>query len=203
MIHPCFVTGDKYHRHRRGEALTTANTGFSDQDNNAAVSLRWHVLWTHSNFESYVYEKLSAKGYELFVAMVDQWVNGRKGKQLCRVPMFRSYIFLHHAVDKYDYIDICNTKGIVNILGPRWDRLACIPDSEIDSIKRVCGSTLPFSPCPYLAYGDKVRMTKGSLQNLEGIFLRSDSETGLLVVSVSLLNRSVAVEVNCTDVVPV
>lgn len=167
------------------------------------VQANWHVLWTHSNYESAVYQQLCAKGYDVFFARMDQWVANKKGKHLVRVPMFRSYLFIHHAIGKYDYIDICKTKGLVRILGDRWDKLAAIPDQEIESIRKVCSADCRVRNYPYLQHGDKVRMTRGSLKNTEGILIRNDDHTGLLVVSVAMLNRSVSVEVNCTDVVPV
>lgn len=162
----------------------------------------WHVLWTHSNYERSVYEQLNAKHYDVFFARVDQWVVNNKGKHLTRVPMFRSYLFIHHAIGKHDYIDICKTKGLVRILGDRWDKLARIPDQEIESIKAVCASGCPVRSYPYLNTGDKVRVTRGCLRDTEGILLRNDDQTGLLVISVPLLNRSVSIKVNCTDVVP-
>ncbi|MEX0739707.1 MAG: transcription termination/antitermination NusG family protein [Pseudohongiella sp.] len=171
-------------------------------DNCTPVQASWHVLWTHSNYERSVYEQLSAKGYELFFAKIDQWIASNKGKHLVRVPMFRSYLFIRHAIGKHDYIDINKTKGLVRILGDRWDQLASIPDHEIDSIRAVCASDCPVRAYPFLKHGDRVRMVRGSLKNTEGILLRNDDHTGLLVISVALLNRSVSVEVNCTDVVP-
>lgn len=186
----------------RGGALATVTQHSTQIDNQQPVQPNWHVLWTHSNHESAVSDQLVARGYDIFFARIDQWVASAKGKHLVRVPMFRSYLFIRHAIDKYDYIDICKTKGLVRILGERWDRLASIPEQEIDSIRRVCASECPVRTYPFLRHGDKVRMTRGSLKNTEGILLRNDDHTGLLVVSVAMLNRSVSVEVNCTDVVP-
>lgn len=172
-------------------------------DNDAPSESNWHVLWTHSNCERAVYDELSAKGYEVFFARIEQWVANKTGKHLARVPMFRGYLFINHAVGRYDYIDICGTKGLVSILGDRWDKLAIIPAQQINDIRAVCGGEAPVSAHSYLNQGDRVRVTRGSLKNTQGILLKKDQHTGLLIVSVSLLNRSIAVEVNCTDVVPV
>lgn len=187
----------------RGGALTTVTHDITQTDDLPQTQANWHVLWTHSNYERSVYEQLCAKGYEVLFARLDQWVADRKGKHLIRVPMFRSYLFIHHAIGKYDYIDICKTRGLVRILGDRWDKLGSVPEQEIESIKKICSSDCPVRTYPYLKNGDKVRMTRGSLKNTEGIFVKNDDHTGLLVVSVAMLNRSVSVEVNCTDVVPI
>lgn len=167
------------------------------------TSVQWHVLWTHSNCESAVYDELTSKGYELLFARIHQWTTGRQGKYLACVPMFRSYLFIHEAIGKHEYIDVCKTRGLVRILGDSWDKLAVIPDHEIQQIKSVCNAGVVANSYPYLKHGDKVRVIRGSLKNTEGILVRNDLNSGLLVVSVNLLNRSLAVQINCTDVVPV
>ncbi|MEX0902969.1 MAG: transcription termination/antitermination NusG family protein [Pseudohongiellaceae bacterium] len=164
----------------------------------------WHVLWTRSNYERIVLEELWAKGYEGFLPMINQWSRGKskKGRRICRVPMFKGYLFLRHAIDKTAYIDICKTDGLVSILGSRWDKLARIPDAEIENIKFAVRSQLPVLPYPYLEKGDKVRIASGSLGNAEGILVKSEPSKGLFVISVNLLRRSVAVEVDCSNVIP-
>jgi len=152
----------------------------------------WHVLWTNSNCEMQVYEKLAAKGYELFPALTEQSLKGNKVRM---APLFRSYIFLKHNVDKYAYLDICSTKGLVSILGSHWDRLASIPDNEINNIKRICESGVPVRPYPEIRAGARVRIIKGPLESMNGTFVRIDENEGLFVVSVTLLNRSVAIKV--------
>jgi transcription antitermination factor NusG len=62
---------------------------------------------------------------------------------------------------------------------------------------------IPRMPHAYLREGQTVRVTGGPLANVEGVFLNSDDVKGLLVLSVELLSRSVAVKVDCSQVVPV
>lgn len=163
----------------------------------------WHVLWTRSNCERLVRDQLQTKGYDVFLPMLDQWLMDRGQKRVTNVPMFRSYVFINHAIDKYDYIDISRTKGVVRILGPRWDNLAVVSNTEIEAVRRTVTSNLPVTPFHYLARGDRVRITNGPLAGTEGIYVASDPIRGLFVVSVDLLQRSVAVEIDCTHVEPV
>jgi transcription antitermination factor NusG len=162
----------------------------------------WHVLWTRSNCERLVHDQLARKGYEVFLPQVQQWTPRKHGPQACRAPMFKSYLFLRHAVDKDAYIDICKSDGLVAILGARWDRLARVPDREIDAIKLAVSSELPTMPYPYLEEGARVRITQGTLANAEGILVKTERAKGLFILSVNLLRRSVAVEVHCANVVP-
>lgn len=185
-----------YYQEDRSTALT----------DEAETPLGWHVLWTRSNSERLVSDQLVAKGYEIFLPMIHQLalgsVRGRR-EPVRRVPMFKGYLFLRHRIDRTAFLDVSNTRGLVHILGARWDRLAQVPDEELASIKRAEESHEPLLPYPYLKAGSRVRITRGMLNNAEGILVRTDLAKGLLVISVSLLRRSVAVKVNCADVVPV
>ncbi len=116
--------------------------------------------------------------------------------------MFPGYLFLQHAMDKLSYIEVRKARGLVRILGECWDRLAVVPDKEIDAIQRVLQSCLPALPHPYLREGSRVRIIRGPLVDVEGILLRTKPTKGLVVLSLDLLQRSVAVEIDCTHVIP-
>jgi transcription antitermination factor NusG len=114
--------------------------------------------------------------------------------------MFPSYLFLRQVMDKVAYIDVSKARGLVRILGERWDRLSPVPESEINAIQRVLQAELPVAPHPYLREGQRVRITHGPLNGVEGILVQTKLNKGLLVLSIELLRRSVAVEVDATAV---
>jgi transcriptional antiterminator NusG len=163
-----------------------------------SVTPRWRVLWTHSNCEQLVYDQLAAKGFDMFLPTVQAWCRRGGVRRLSRVSLFRGYLFLRHAMDKASYLEVYKTRGLVRILGERWDRLDVVPDSEIVAIQRVLHSDLPILPHPYLREGQRVRITRGPLADVEGILVRANPKKGLLVVSVNLLRRSIAVQLDCT-----
>ena len=173
-----------------GEALSEAVSG--------VVVPRWRVLWTHSNSEQLVYDQLARKGLELFLPTVEAWCRRGGTRRLSRLPLFRGYLFWRHAMDKTSYLEVCKARGLVRVLGERWDQLATVPDSEIEAIQRLTGSRLPMLPHPYLREGQRVRITRGPLADVEGILVRINPKKGLLVVSVNLLRRSIAVQLDCT-----
>ena len=117
--------------------------------------------------------------------------------------MFPGYLFLHHAIDPRVYVEVRGSRGLVTILGEKWGRLAIVPDAEIEAVRSLAESGLPSMPHPYLKEGMRVRIARGPLADVEGILTRRREDRGLLVLSVDLLCRSVAVEVDCTAVVPV
>lgn len=168
-----------------------------------AVTPAWHVLWTRSHCEQLVYGQLAAKGFRLFLPAVNVWSRRGTARHRVRVPMFPGYLFLHHGMDKTSHVEVLKARGLVQILGERWDRLAAVPDAEIDAIRRLHRSDVPVLPHPYLREGQRVRITEGPFANVEGILVRVNANRGLLVVSIDLVKRSVAVQVDCTLVTPV
>jgi transcription antitermination factor NusG len=163
---------------------------------------RWHVLWTHSACEQLVHDQLSSRGFELFLPMMDAWRRRGGTRRHVRVPMFPGYLFLRHAVDKRSYLDIVRARGLARILGEGWDRLAVVPDREIESIRKVHEAKVPVLPHAHLREGERVRITAGLLAGAEGILVRKHPTKGLLILSIALLQQSVAAEVDCTMVEP-
>ena len=159
-------------------------------------TLRWHVLWTRSNCEQLVYEQLSVQGFELWLPMLDKWARRKHVRVPFRAPMFPGYLFVREAVDRTSYTEISRTRGMVRILGERWDKLATVPDREIEAIRQVHESDTPGVPHAYLQEGQRVRITKGPLTDVEGFFVKTDARKGLLVLSIEMLRRSLAVKVN-------
>ena len=161
----------------------------------------WYALWTRSHCEQLVADQLTAKGYHLFLPKIGVWSKRGGLRHLSSVPMFPGYLFLRHAIDKASYLAVRKARGLVRILGERWDRMAVVPDGEIEAIQRVLGAHLAARPYPYLREGQRARLTGGPLAGVEGIVLRLNPNKGLLVLSIGLLQRSVAVEVDWTLVV--
>jgi transcription termination/antitermination protein NusG len=158
---------------------------------------RWHVLWSRSHCEQLVHDQLEGKGFSLFLPKIRVWSRRNGHRHPTDVPMFPGYLFLYHAVDKTSYIEIRKTRGLVEPLGEAWDRLAVIPEEEIRAIQRVHSSRLTVRPHAWLREGERVRITQGLLAGIEGILVRNKLNRGLLVVSIELLQRAVAVEIDC------
>lgn len=168
----------------------------------ASAGVAWHVLWTRSHCEQLVYEQLTARGFHLLLPKIEVWSRRGGLRHPIRIPMFPGYLFLRHAMDKVSFIEVHQARGLVRILGERWDYLAVVPENEIEAIQRVLDAHLPVLPHPYLREGQQVRITHGPLAGVEGTLVQRRPNRGLLVLSINLLQRSVAVEVDCTLVVP-
>lgn len=163
----------------------------------------WHALYTRSHCEQLVCDQLTAKGFHVFLPKLDVWSQRTGQRRLIAVPMFPGYLFLRHAIDKASYIEVHKARGLVRILGGRWNCLSVIPDADIEVIQTIAYAAVPVMPHPYLSEGRRVRITQEPLRGVEGILVQSKPAKGLLILSVDLLQRSIAVEIDCRVVTAV
>jgi transcriptional antiterminator NusG len=162
----------------------------------------WSVLWTRSHCERLVYDQLASQGLTLFLPEIDMWSRRGGLRHRIRVPMFPGYLFLRAALDKYTYVAVRKARGLVSLLGADEEGAAVVPDAEVVGLQRVVQSRLPAAPHPYLKAGMRVRITRGPLADVEGVLVRTKPTKGMLILSVDLVQKSVAVEVDCTIVTP-
>ena len=160
----------------------------------------WYAIWTRSHFEQLVSDHLAVKGFECFLPKAT--TRERRGGfvRAMAVPLFPGYLFVRHQLDKTTHVEILKTRGVVRVLGQPPDYVTPVDEDQILSIRRLVASGLPVFPFKRPMAGDRVRITSGPLTGVEGVFLRERLDKGLLVVSVNLLQRSVAVEVDAADV---
>jgi transcription antitermination factor NusG len=162
------------------------------------VRTPWYAVWTHSHCEQLVRDQLAGKGFEVFLPKMGTWSRRAGVKRRILTPMFPGYLFVQDELINGRYTDLLNARGLVCVLGNGPGRLAPVPDCEIDAIRAVVEADLPAMPHPYLRTGQRVRITGGPLADVEGILVDRHDSKGLLVLSVHLFQRSVAVEVDCT-----
>ena len=82
------------------------------------------------------------------------------------------------------------------------EHVAMVPEAEIDAIRRAVEGPFRVEPHPFLKCGQRVRVTRGSLEGVEGILIRKKN-LYRLILSVDMMAQSVAVEIDATDVEPV
>ena len=161
----------------------------------------WYALWTHSHCERLVREQLDARGFEVFLPTIGVWSWRAGVKHRIRRPLFPGYLFVRDDLSGNRYVELLKARGLVGVLGGQDGAPGEIPEVEIDAIRALVNSDLPASPYPYLQTGQRVRVTEGPLAGVEGILVDRRAGKGLLVLSVHLFRRSVAVEVDCTSAV--
>jgi len=159
----------------------------------------WFALRTRSNFEKTAFEVLRGKGYEVFLPLYQsrrQWSDRTK---IIERPLFPGYLFCRFAAE--DRLPVLVTPGVVNVIGAGKTPLP-VPEDEVAAVQRIISSGLPARPWPFVRVGQKVVIERGPLAGIEGI-LESVRNSYRFVVSVGLLQRAVAAEVDANWVRPV
>lgn len=72
--------------------------------------------------------------------------------------------------------------------------IAPVSELEIEAIQTMVKSEAALTPWPFLQTGQTVRIGRGSVEGEEGTVVRSEFSNPRVVVSVSLLQRSVTAE---------
>lgn len=162
-------------------------------------SSSWFALTVRHQHERSADGALRSAGVETFLPLYRsrrRWSDRLVDRD---VPLFPGYVFGKFSID--ERVRVLRTPGIARIVGFAGTP-AAVPDREIADVRAALESNLPLGPWPYLRTGDRVRIEDGPLRGVEGTLLRQSGKLRL-VLSVEMLQRSVAVEIDPDSVDPV
>jgi transcription antitermination factor NusG len=162
------------------------------------MSDQWYALQVRPRFERHVQLHLEEKGYPVFFptySVSRQWSDRVKTLTL---PLFPGYLFCRFSVQAR--LPILVTPGVNQVVGAGKVPIM-VEEEELQAVRRVIESGVAAQPWPYLKVGEMVRIETGPLEGLTGIVTRIRNAYRL-VVSVSLLMRSVAVELDSRWIKP-
>jgi transcription termination/antitermination protein NusG len=158
----------------------------------------WYAVRVRGGWEKSAGQVLECKRLEPFVPLYrvrHRWCDRWKWVEM---PLFPGYLFCRFSQE--DRLSVLTTPGVIQIAGNGKNPIP-VEGREIESIRAILRSQLPAVPWPFCRLGDRVRVTGGPLRGLEGLLLDFGGEKRL-IVSVSLLQRSVSVEIDEALVVP-
>jgi len=158
----------------------------------------WYALRTRSRHEKRVEDQLASKGLEAFLPLVHRWSQWKDRRKQVAFPLFPGYCFVRF--ERADRRAVVMTHGVVEIIGNQEGPLP-VPDQEIEAVRRLVTSTLPYDPHPYLTEGMPVEVIRGPLSGLTGILLRKGTRARL-VISITLIHQAASVEMDAYDVRP-
>lgn len=156
------------------------------------LAREWFAVHVWAGREQSCATHLRARGYEVFLPCYQErrrWSD--RVKQMDRA-LFSGYVFCRTAAAVA--ASIVTTPGVIRIVGDRSGPLPVHAD-EIEAIQRIVETRRSTEPWPFLEAGQRVRVDAGPLRGLEGVVLRVRNRHRL-IVSVSLLQRSVAIEID-------
>jgi transcription antitermination factor NusG len=171
--------------------------GKCDAGQSACSNLSWYALRTRSNCEKIAAEFLEARGIEQFLPLYRATRRWSDRVFENWFPLFPGYLFCRF--DARYRTPVVSALGVVSIVS-FGGSAAPIDDGEIEAIRKALGSGQNMEPYPYLHEGQKIRIKEGPLQGMEGILIQK--RTWRVVISVEMLRRSVAVEIDPDNVFP-
>ena len=158
----------------------------------------WNAVYTRHQHEKIIAASLERCGFEAFFptyTVIRQWTDRKKRVSL---PLFPCYVFLRSCIEeRWKILAMPGVHSLVMFAGSP----ASISASEIEAIRKAVESKLRVEPHPFLRCGDWVRIKSGPLADLEGILVRKRGSYRL-ILSLELLGKSVAVEVDAFSVRP-
>lgn len=160
---------------------------------------QWYAIQVLPRREWSVCSILTHKGYDVFLPLSKASRRWSDRIKVVDIPLFPGYLFC--KIDRSIRYPIVHTQGVIGVVGQggRWDPVA---PAEIDAVRKLVSCGAKAQSWPFLKEGDTVRIEWGPMRGLEGLLLKL--KDGIrLVVSVTLLQRSVAVEIDRLWIRPV
>ena len=158
----------------------------------ATMTYPWFALQVRVRHESSVADYLGGLGYEWFLPLYKSRKRWSDRIKEVKSALFPGYLFCRF--NQHDRLPILKTPGVVQIVG--FNRIpAAVDETEISALQTLMATGVANQPCPFLEIGEKVRIESGPLRGLEGILMDLKGHHRL-VLSVTLLQRSVAVEID-------
>ena len=188
-----------------GEAVSSAGqtheVAVMPVPSSATGEARWYALHTRSRHERVVEHRLREQGMETFLPTVRETHRWSDRKKVVEVPLFSCYVFVRCALSSDDRTKVFRVDSALGFVGTRGMGVA-IPDEQIDSVRAVLSQTAPCRTHPFLKVGQRVRVCGGAMDGVEGVFLSENGDHSL-VISVDVIQRSLAVRIDGYDVKPV
>jgi transcription antitermination factor NusG len=157
---------------------------------------QWYALYTTARHERVVARQLEERRIESFLPVYRAWHRWKDRRKQVELALFPSYVFVR--IEEEEKLRVLKVAGAVHVVSFNG-KMAALPEREIDALRNALENDVYAEPCPYLRVGRRVRVVRGPMEGAEGILSRKKDKCRV-VLSVDVLMRSVAVELDTTDV---
>ena len=158
----------------------------------------WFALQVRSRWEATTSELLQGKGLETLLPTYTTKRRWSDRYKIVEAPLFPGYVFCRFNV--HNRLPVLITPGVISVVG-RGKVPVAVDESEILAIQAVIRYGVQSQPWPYLQVGTRGRIKDDVLDGMEGI-LTSFKGNDRVVISVTLLRRSVALEIDRSRIHP-
>jgi len=162
----------------------------------------WYAIHTRSRHEDKAFAGLVQKSISAFLPKIEVWSKRKDRRKRIMVPLFPGYLFVEmFSLDNEAKLDVLKTFGVVRILGkPTGSEPISVPDDKIDAIRRIVESRVEVQNLQYPHVGEAARIVDGPFKGIEGTVIKTDYQKDLFVVTIELLQRSVAIKLDSSQI---
>jgi transcription termination/antitermination protein NusG len=155
----------------------------------------WYAVHTRSRHEDRSCTLLLQKSLHAFLPKMEVWSKRKDRRKKIMIPMFPGYLFVDvPTLDNPTKLDILKTYGVVRILGKGMGSEPIpVPEEKINAIQRIVQSKVEVQQFQYPKVGEPARIVDGPFKGIEGLVTGTDFEKELFVITIDLLQRSVAI----------
>ena len=179
------------------ELTARQSNGFLDA-NCETSQASWYAAYTCAHHEKRVAQQLEERQIEAFLPTYRSVRRWKDRKKVLELPLFPSYIFVQlEAHRRLDLLRLPGVLGLVTFQG----KPATVASAEIENLRHGLSDLTVVHPHPYLKAGRRVRVRCGAMAGVEGVLVRKRDQSRV-VLSISLLQRSVSVDIDEADVEP-
>jgi transcription antitermination factor NusG len=159
----------------------------------------WYVIYTRPHHEKTVARQLDDRCIETLLPTYPSVRRWKDRKKKIWQPAFPGYVFVHML--QQDRFRILQLPGVVRFV-TFGGILAPVSKADLQALRLAAESEVAIEPHPYLEVGRRVEVWRGVLAGIRGLLVR-EKGSHRLVLSLNLIRRSVAVEVDANDVIPI
>jgi transcription antitermination factor NusG len=162
------------------------------------LQLRWYAACTFPRHEKCVALHLQQRGFDYFLPVYQETHRWKDRRKIVEMALFPGYVFVRMTLKQQPgVLQLASVARLVSFQG----RPAALPDAEIEALRNGLAENLHAEPHPYLKLGRRVQITSGPLAGTAGILLRK-KQSFRVVLSIEMIKRSVAVELDVSDIAP-
>jgi transcription antitermination factor NusG len=158
----------------------------------------WYAVYANANHEKRVAQQLGQRSIEHLLPLYESMRRWKDRRVRLQLPLFPGYVFVHFALR--DRLEVLQIPGVVHLVSFAGQP-ASLREEDLHALQNCLSHGNHVAPHPYIQAGRRARVKSGPLQGLEGIILRRKNRTRI-IVSFDLIMRSVAVEIDETDLAP-
>ena len=163
------------------------------------IAAAWYVAMTQPRHEKAVATRLTGRGVECFLPLHEAQHRWSRGIARVDLPLFPGYVFTRLPItEKLKVLTDSSVLRLVTFGG----QPASVPEAQIAALRESIARRLRLEPHPYLPLGSRARIHCGPFRGLEGTVIRKNNRT-TVVLSIDLIERAVAIELEACDVASV